>query len=188
VTDAKDDESMTDAKQDEGVIDAKDGGEDESIWYWNQLVENGGGDDAPNLANYMRAKSIRETVTEAFSESLDECMHGLHDGVEEMLQDVVVPIHEKQRERFDIFEEDTMSTVTSNHKKRKSFQLSLNESDRKWNKRYRQLMGAILKTETQTVRIRLSLFVACIFDSLFSYFFVVSSFSFEYRRKKRRKL
>ena len=115
---------------DEPTVLGEDDDNDDEDAQWKALVVSGvGPDQAPNLAMYMGAKSCRERAKEQFSAALDECMANLTEGVTEMLQDLVVPVHEEQRERFDAYEDDIIATMTSNHERRKVFQESLERAD-----------------------------------------------------------
>ena len=124
---------------------------DEMSAYWKMLVEDSGEKEVPNLAIYLPAKSKREEANERFTRVLDECMQGLNDGLEEMLQDLVVPVHEEQRERVDRLEEDIVETMKANFGKRRTFQRQLDAANKAWKEKHELLMQTILRMDSNPV-------------------------------------
>ena len=131
--------------------DEEDKEVDEMSAYWKMLVEDSGEKEVPNLAIYLPAKSKREEANERFTRVLDECMQGLNDGLEEMLQDLVVPVHEEQRERVDRLEEDIVETMKANFGKRRTFQRQLDAANKAWKEKHELLMQTILRMDSNPV-------------------------------------
>jgi hypothetical protein len=125
----------------------------EEIQAWKQFEENTSEQDASNLGPYLLAKASCEAAKDRFRTALDECMACLNAGVEEMLQDLVVPTHDQLRGRCDRFEEDIISTMKSTHSRRKGLQNKLDKANDEWNTRYQKLMGQVLNS-TEMVRLK----------------------------------
>jgi hypothetical protein len=129
------------AEQDDDDIE-----NNEEIQAWKHFEENTSEQDASNLGPYLLAKASCEAAKDRFRIALDECMAGLNAGVEEMLQDLVVPTHDQLRGRCDGFEEDIISTMKSSHSRRKDLQNKLDKANDKWSTRYQKLMGQVFNT------------------------------------------
>ena len=133
-------------QDDEGEQDGNDIENNEEIQAWKQFEENTSEQDASNLGPYLLAKASCEAAKDRFRTALDECMAGLNAGVEEMLQDLVVPTHDQLRGQCDCFEEDIISTMTSSHSRRKDLQNKLDKANDDWSSGYQKLMGQVLNT------------------------------------------
>jgi hypothetical protein len=140
-------------EDDKDQQDDRDIESNEAIQAWKQFEENTSEKDASNLGPYLLAKASCEVTKDRFRTALDECMAGLNAGVEEMLQDLVVPTHDQLRGRCDRFEEDVISTMKSSHSRRKHLQNKLDKANDEWSTRHQKLMGRVLNAE-EMVRLK----------------------------------
>jgi hypothetical protein len=143
----------------------------EEIQAWKQFEENTSEQDASNLGPYLLAKATCEVAKDRFRTALDECMAGLNAGVEEMLQDLVVPTHDQLRGRCDRFEEDIILTMKSSHSRRRDLQNQLDKANDEWSTRYQKLMGQVLNT-AEMVRLK-EVKLLCLTFCSFFYFLIL---------------
>jgi hypothetical protein len=124
-----------------------DEGEDSE---WECFVESASSENVPNLPAFLGAKSTRESAKENFSIALEECVNGLSEAmIHEMLQDSVVAVHREQGERFEAYEGDIITTMKSNHARRRALVKRMEDANIHWGKEYKRLRGSILLRDVE---------------------------------------
>ena len=140
----------------EGNDATEEAAKNETDERWKKFLGTVELEEVPNLSPYLSAKEAREAARENFLKALEECEGGLRKSMlEEMLKDTIVAIHQEQGERFESHETDIISTMVSNHERRKEMLKSIDTADAEWRKKYKRVRRNIEQEEASEV----SLFV-----------------------------
>jgi hypothetical protein len=125
---------------------------DEATQAWEQWLETmatiggEGGENVPlTLEAYLMAKQARHSAKQAFEDAMDECLNGLTQAMTvELIQDTVGVVYQEQSEPLDELQTDILTTIQSNHERRKVLLQTIEHTNTIWERHYKKLRRSIL--------------------------------------------